>query len=166
LSAVIGESIVDGPGLRYVVFVQGCPHRCPGCHNPGTHDPLGGYEASPDELISGFLAHASSDPLMGGVTISGGEPLAQARELLLFAARVREFGSNLWIYTGYTIEEIAERSDPDEIALAGCADALVDGRFVQSLRTLETPFKGSSNQRVIEDPARVLAGLVTLRSGR
>jgi anaerobic ribonucleoside-triphosphate reductase activating protein len=131
------------------VFVQGCPHRCAGCHNPQTHDPSGGYEIGGAELISCFQASTQDNPLLCGVTLSGGEPFAQARSLLPFARRVGEFGLDLWIYTGWTIEEIFSRRDPHETALLGCADALVDGRFEPGKRTLEIPFIGSSNQRII-----------------
>jgi anaerobic ribonucleoside-triphosphate reductase activating protein len=149
LAGITDESIVDGPGLRYVVFVQGCPHRCAGCHNPQTHDPSGGYGICGAELISRFQKAARDNPLISGVTLSGGEPFTQARPLLPFARRVREAGFGLWIYTGWTIEEILSRRDAYETALLGCADALVDGRFEAGERTLEIPFVGSANQRVI-----------------
>jgi anaerobic ribonucleoside-triphosphate reductase activating protein len=149
LAGITDESIVDGPGLRYVVFVQGCPHRCAGCHNPQTHDPSGGYETRGAELISCFQKAARDNPLIGGVTLSGGEPFAQARPLLPFARRIRESGLDLWIYTGWTIEEILSRRDQHETALLGCADVLVDGRYEAGQKTLEIPFVGSSNQRII-----------------
>ena len=149
LAGITDESIVDGPGLRYVVFVQGCPHRCAGCHNPQTHDPAGGYETGVAELITRFRISARDNPLIGGVTFSGGEPFAQARPLLPFARCVSGLGLDLWIYTGWTIEEILSRRAPYETALLGCADALVDGRFEAGGRTLEIPFIGSSNQRII-----------------
>jgi anaerobic ribonucleoside-triphosphate reductase activating protein len=149
LAGIMDESIVDGPGLRYVVFVQGCPHHCAGCHNPQTHDPSGGYEIGGAELISCFQLSTHDNPLISGVTLSGGEPFAQARPLLPFARHVRESGLDLWIYTGWTIEEILSRRDPHETALLECADTLVDGRFEAGKRTLETPFVGSANQRII-----------------
>jgi anaerobic ribonucleoside-triphosphate reductase activating protein len=149
ISGIIEESIVDGPGIRYVVFTQGCPRRCPGCHNPDTHDMGGGYEMSVEDLIRKFKESALGNPLLGGVTISGGEPFVQAGELLPFAEAVRAAGYNLWIYTGYTAEEITSRSEESEMALMRCADALVDGPFVEELRTLESRFVGSSNQRII-----------------
>jgi anaerobic ribonucleoside-triphosphate reductase activating protein len=113
------------------------------------HDPLGGYEISPDELVSDFLQEAETNPLLSGLTISGGEPLSQARELLPLARAARKAGLGLWIYTGYTIEEIASLGDAHHKKLLKMADALVDGRFDESLRTLEAGFVGSSNQRVI-----------------
>jgi anaerobic ribonucleoside-triphosphate reductase activating protein len=149
LAGITDESIVDGPGLRYVVFVQGCPHRCAGCHNPQTHDPAGGYEISGEELLARFQKTIRDNPLICGVTFSGGEPFAQARSLLSFARLVSESALDLWIYTGWTIEEILSRCDPHETALLECADALVDGRFEAGGRTLEIPFVGSVNQRII-----------------
>ena len=149
LAGITDESIVDGPGLRYVVFVQGCPHRCAGCHNPQTHSPSGGYEIGVAELIECIRKTARDNPLIGGVTLSGGEPFAQARPLLSFARCVRELCLDLWIYTGWTIEEILSRLDPNETALLGYADALVDGRFEAGKRTLEIPFVGSTNQRIL-----------------
>lgn len=156
LSGLISDSIVDGPGMRYVVFTQGCPHGCPGCHNPDTHDPSGGYEMSSDDLIAALEREIEDDPLLDGVTLSGGEPFIQASELLPFARRVKELGLDLWIYSGWTIEELRERSDADELALLRLADTLVDGRFVLSERTLEQRFVGSRNQRVISRPSDML----------
>jgi anaerobic ribonucleoside-triphosphate reductase activating protein len=152
IAGVIPESIVDGPGIRYVVFTQGCPHRCPGCHNPKTHDPSGGYEIDPEELAANFLRAAAENPLLDGVTISGGEPLTQARGLLPLADAVRELKLNLWLYTGYTIEELADRGDENETELLKRVDMLVDGRYEEGLRTLDGYFAGSLNQRIIKEP--------------
>jgi anaerobic ribonucleoside-triphosphate reductase activating protein len=149
IAGIVPESITDGPGMRYVVFTQGCFHRCPGCHNPATHDPAGGYEISPGALAAAFLREAAENPLLFGLTISGGEPFLQAREILPLARAAREIGLNLWIYTGYTIEEIASSGDAGRKDLLKMADALVDGRFDERLRTLEESFVGSKNQRII-----------------
>lgn len=150
ISDIVTESIVDGPGLRYVVFTQGCPHGCPGCHNPQTHDPNGGREISPEALVRDFQQNFFENPLLAGVTLSGGEPFLQAADLLPLTAAVRAADLTIWIYTGYTIEELRARNKPPEIALLRAADVLVDGRFEQALRTLERRFVGSSNQRIIE----------------
>jgi anaerobic ribonucleoside-triphosphate reductase activating protein len=144
---VVTDSSVDGPGLRLAVYTQGCPHCCPGCHNPQTHDPAAGTDLSPDEIL------ARLNPLLSGVTISGGEPLLQAAELLPLARRVKELGRNLWLYTGYTWEEILQ--NPEWLALVSLCDTVVDGRFEQEKRSLELRFRGSSNQRII-DVARSL----------
>lgn len=152
IQGIVPESIVDGPGIRYVVFAQGCRHRCLGCHNPQTHDENGGYEILTDELIAGFRKSADENPLLGGVTLSGGEPFLQAAALVPFAEAVRATGLDLWIYTGYTIEELAAREVAEEIALVCLANTLVDGRFDLKSRTLETRFVGSANQRIIASP--------------
>lgn len=152
IAGIIEESIVDGPGMRYVVFTQGCPHGCPGCHNPGTHDANGGREMSTDDLIAAFRRAADDDPLLGGVTLSGGEPFEQAGELVPFARAVKDAGLNLWVYTGWTIEELAARGRADELELLRLADVLVDGRYDEAQRSLERRFVGSANQRVIEMP--------------
>lgn len=154
VQAVVAESIVDGPGVRFVVFTQGCPHGCPACHSPQTHDPAGGYETTADELIATLARDAGENPLLTGVTISGGEPFLHAAELLPFARAVRARGLDLWIYTGYTLEELLARGDAGELALLAEADALVDGRFDASRRTLERPFVGSANQRIVKNPGR------------
>jgi anaerobic ribonucleoside-triphosphate reductase activating protein len=149
LAGIVRESIVDGPGLRYVVFAQGCPHCCPGCHNPETHDPSGGYEISPGELEAGFRREVKENPLISGLTISGGEPLVQARELLPLACSAKRLGLGVWIYTGYTIEEIAAQGDAGQKELLKTTEVLVEGRFDESLRTLDAGFIGSLNQRMI-----------------
>jgi anaerobic ribonucleoside-triphosphate reductase activating protein len=152
INSVVRESIVDGPGIRYVLFTQGCPHRCPGCHNPQTHDIKGGVEVTVRELIDGLKREANENPLLDGVTVSGGEPMLHAAPLALFADAALSMGLGIWLYTGYTIEEIVSRGDPDELAFAERVDALVDGRFELDKRTLESRFVGSANQRIIERP--------------
>ena len=102
IANVVSDSIVDGPGLRFAVFTQGCPHHCPGCHNPETHDPAGGREATVAELAEQML----SNPLTDGLTLSGGEPFDQAGECAALAARAREKGLNVWAYTGYRYETL------------------------------------------------------------
>lgn len=156
IAGVISESIVDGPGMRYVIFTQGCPHGCPACHNPDTHDPAAGYERDVDDVIADMMRAFDDDPLLDGVTISGGEPFEQAADCARVANAARSAGANVWVYTGWTIEEIAARSNDDELALVRAADVLVDGRFVETLRTLDVRFVGSSNQRVIERPGERL----------
>ena len=155
IQAVVPESIVDGPGVRFVVFTQGCPHGCPACHSPQTHDPAGGYEATANDLVATLEENLEGNPLLAGVTLSGGEPFLHASELLPFAQAVHERNLNLWVYTGYTLEELLARGDEAELALLAEADTLVDGRFEIAQRTLEMPFVGSRNQRIIENPGKV-----------
>ena len=99
LAGIEPESIVDGPGYRLAVFVQGCPHGCPGCHNPGTHDPAGGRLSDTAEII----ARLGKNPLVRGVTLTGGEPMMQAAALCEVAAAARQKGLSVWCYTGYTL---------------------------------------------------------------
>ena len=103
LAGLEPESIVDGPGYRFTVFVQGCPHNCPGCHNPQTHDFSGGHLADTDDVI----AHLGKNPLVRGLTLSGGEPMMQPEPLYLIAKEAKEKGMNVWCYTGFTLEELS-----------------------------------------------------------
>ena len=146
LSGVIGDSIVDGKGIRMTVFVQGCPHHCPGCHNPQTHDFSGGYEDTVERLIQKFKA----DPLQCGVTLSGGEPFCQAEALSVLASEVKALGKNVWVYSGYTFEELVSGTIPFAKELLSYCDVLVDGRFLMEQRNLTLPFRGSENQRLID----------------
>ncbi|MCL2566190.1 MAG: anaerobic ribonucleoside-triphosphate reductase activating protein [Defluviitaleaceae bacterium] len=144
IAGIVNDSIVDGPGLRLTVFSQGCPHNCKGCHNPQTHDFDGGYYIDTDEIIE----MASNNPLLSGVTLSGGEPFMQVQPMAEIAEKAHEIGLNVIIYTGYTWEELMANEGFRGLALA--ADYVVDGQFAEALRTLDMPFVGSSNQRVID----------------
>ena len=104
IAGIVKESVVDGPGLRAVVFFQGCPHQCPGCHNPETWDPNGGYEATAEEIWAAL--GYDENPLLSGITLTGGEPLLQPAAALALARMARARGSNVLLYTGYTWEEI------------------------------------------------------------
>lgn len=156
IAGVVRQSVVDGPGLRFVVFTQGCPHICPGCHNPETHDFDGGYDCGVDKI----LREIEKNPLLSGLTISGGEPFCRAAELLPLCRAARERGMNIICYTGYLFEDLLERSreDSDTDSLLRLTDTLVDGKYIQSLRDLTLRFRGSSNQRVIDVPASLSAG--------
>jgi len=148
ISGTISESIVDGPGFRYTVFVQGCPHNCPGCHNPQTHDFNGGKVVDTDELFRECV----DDPLNRGVTFSGGEPFSQAKALYELGKRFKERSYNLWCYTGWTIEELWKISESDNYVgkLLSIIDVLVDGRFIEERKSLSLKFRGSENQRLID----------------
>lgn len=149
LSGLVPESFSDGPGIRFVVFAQGCPHRCPGCHNPQTHPFDGGTLSDVEEI----LALLRKNPLLDGITLSGGEPFEQADAFGLLAERVRESGLNVVTYTGYRYEEITKApARKDRMRLLRATDLLVDGRFEIDLRTEILPFRGSSNQRIIDVP--------------
>lgn len=145
IAGTVGESIVDGPGIRYVIFTQGCPHHCPGCHNPETHDFEGGQAVETGTL----LADIRKNPLVSGVTFSGGEPFAQAGALLPLAQALRADGKHLMAYTGYTFEELLQGGE-EVRALLAQLDLLVDGRFVLAQKSLELRFRGSANQRILD----------------
>lgn len=156
LAGVIRESIVDGPGFRFVVFTQGCPHHCPGCQNPGTHDPAGGYDGDTDRLFEEFC----KNPLLAGVTFSGGDPFLQPLPLADLARRVHKMGKTVITYTGYTMEYLLSHLEDQEgwrELLLG-TDRLVDGPFIESLRSPLLHFRGSSNQRVLDPAASLAAG--------
>lgn len=148
ISGTVSESIVDGPGFRYTVFVQGCPHNCPGCHNPQTHDFNGGKVVDTDDLFRECV----EDPLNKGVTFSGGEPFSQAKALYELGRRFKENGYDLWCYTGWTMKELwnMEKSEYYVGKLLSIIDVLVDGRFIEERKTLSLPFRGSDNQRLID----------------
>lgn len=152
------ESIVDGPGIRFTVFVQGCPHGCPGCHNPQTHPFEGGTETDIEEIFSQF----KRDPLLKGITLSGGEPFCQAEALARLAGLVHGFGKDVAVYTGYTYEELAASRDPAVQALLRETDLLIDGPFILREKDLELRFRGSGNQRLIDMGRTRAAGRVVL----
>lgn len=138
------DSIVDGPGLRTVIWTQGCPHHCPFCHNPQTHDPLGGYEEDVKNIIELF----DKTFLQSGITLSGGEPFDQPLPLIEIVKAAKERKLNVWAYSGYTFDEILK--DEDKKQLLKVIDVLVDGRFVHDLKHHGLKFKGSANQRIID----------------
>ena len=158
LAGVVPESIVDGPGYRLAVFVQGCPHACPGCHNPKTHDFEGGYLADTGEII----AKMGKNPLVRGVTLTGGEPMMQAAPLCEIAAAAREKGLNVWCYTGFTLEALVRANDPDCMRLLDLVDVLVDGPYLAHERSLDLLYCGSRNQRLIDMKKTRQAGEICL----
>ncbi|HDX9578452.1 anaerobic ribonucleoside-triphosphate reductase activating protein [Bacillus cytotoxicus] len=141
---IIQDSVVDGEGLRTVVFFAGCPHRCFGCHNPQSWNICNGTEMTKEEIIKEIEKNPLTD-----VTFSGGDPFFQATEIKELAKNVKDLQKNLWIYTGYTFEEIQNSQNNDMIELLHYADVLVDGRFELERRDLTLSFRGSSNQRII-----------------
>ena len=147
ISGCVADSIVDGPGLRFTVFVQGCPHHCPGCHNPQTHDFSGGRAADLKEL----LKEIRENPILTGVTFSGGEPFAQPEALCPLAERLRALGKDLMVYSGYTLEQLLElaKTRPAVGRLLSLCDILVDGPYLEEQRDLDLLFRGSANQRMI-----------------
>lgn len=145
---MIQESIVDGPGFRYVVFTQGCKRCCEGCHNPGTWDSDGGTEVKVDYIIDEML----SNPLTDGLTLSGGEPFEQAADCASLAAAAHGNGLNVWVFTGRTFEELLTEADSEPAVekLLTLTDVLIDGSFILADRTFELKWCGSRNQRVVD----------------
>ena len=157
LAGIVNDSITDGPGIRLVVFVQGCPHKCIGCHNQHTHDFAGGYDQNSSEI----LEMIDNNPLLSGVTFSGGEPMCQAKALLDLAKEVKKRKLELAIYTGYLFEDLIRSSD-EKVELLKLADILIDGPFIISKKSLSLKFKGSSNQRVIDIQKSLINNQVVL----
>lgn len=148
ISGIVEESIVDGPGLRFVVFTQGCPHHCPGCHNPQTH-PFDGGSLTDIEAV---FKQYRENPLLSGITFSGGEPFCQPGPLYELARKVKALGHTVMVYSGFTYEQLLEKAkeDEDTARLLSAADILVDGPYIEALKNLELEFRGSENQRVID----------------
>ncbi len=142
------ETITDGPGLRYAIYLAGCGHHCPGCHNPESHNPLGGIELS-EEVLRGIIDEINANPLLDGITLSGGDPFFYPEELLKLVQRLsQECSLPILCYTGYTYEELL--ADERRAPILKYLTTLIDGRFVRELRDPSLPFRGSSNQRIID----------------
>lgn len=148
IAGIVNETISDGPGLRMTVFAQGCPHGCEGCHNEHTHDYNGGHYVSVNEI----LEKIDKNPLLDGVTFSGGEPFEQAQAFAGLGGRIKERGLNVITYTGYTFEYLTKNADDLNMfgALLEVTDYLVDGPYEADKKNYLLKFKGSSNQRVID----------------
>lgn len=144
LNGIVEESIVDGIGIRYVIFTQGCFHNCFECHNKETHSLDGGYI----EDIKNILNNIQDNPLLDGVTFSGGEPFLQIEPLIEIALYCKEIGLDIWIYSGYLYEELY--GNKEYIKLLKLVDVLVDGKFISSEKFYDLKFQGSKNQRIID----------------
>lgn len=156
IAGIVQDSIVDGQGIRMTIFTQGCPHHCPGCHNAHTHDPQGGREVTVAEIIE----QMRSNPLLDGVTFSGGEPFEQIEAVKHIAHEAHRLRLNVWCYTGWTWEQIM--LDPRKRGLLAYIDVLVDGRFILEQRSLELKWRGSKNQRVIDVSESLFKNTVVL----
>lgn len=148
LSGIAYESLVNGPGMRRVFFAQGCRHNCKGCFNPDTHDFNGGEDRNMDELIESVI----DNPILKGVTFSGGDPWEQADKFAYMAEKFKDNGLNIWCYTGYTYEYIIEHKSLNNgwNELLNNIDVLVDGRFEEEKMEEGLRFRGSANQRIID----------------
>jgi len=146
VAGIVNDSITDGPGFRFALFVQGCSHHCEGCHNKQTWP----HEGASLMTVSEIFEKIKANPLLSGVTLSGGEPFEQSGALVELAKLIKQAGLELCAYTGNTFEELTERCDSEEMQLLELCDILVDGRFVLEKRDLELKFRGSSNQRILD----------------
>lgn len=162
LSDILTDSIVDGPGIRTVIFSQGCPHHCPGCHNPSTWAFEGGTCMSEEDI----LHIVQSNPLCKGVTFSGGEPFAQAEGFTKLAILLKEHGYEVASFSGYTFEQLLQGSEAQKQLLKHI-DILIDGPFLLAERSLSVSFRGSKNQRILDVPASLLAQeAISIQKGR
>lgn len=156
LAGLIDESVVDGPGLRFVLFAQGCKHKCPGCHNLQTHSFDGGDLIT----ISQLLKKITSNCLIRGVTFSGGEPFEQAEGFFRLGCELKKLNYSVVTYTGYRFEELIERGshEPNFLNLLQVTDLLIDGKFEIAKRDLSLAYRGSTNQRIIDVSASMAFG--------
>ena len=147
VAGIVPESIVDGPGIRFVIFAQGCVHYCKGCHNPATFDFNGGAVVEIDDL----MRQIKKNPLLKGVTFSGGEPFLQAEAFAEIAKQCHSLGLDVLSYTGYTFETLLSGfdSNPAWKLLLQNIDVLIDGPFVEEQKSLLLLFRGSANQRIL-----------------
>lgn len=155
IAGTANDSIVDGPGIRFTVFTQGCPHHCEGCHNPQTHDFEGGQICDTEEL----LKKISGNPLLDGVTFSGGEPFCQAKALAELGREVKKLGLDIITYTGYEFEELYKNREKNGWSeLLEVTDILIDGKFILAQKDWNIKFRGSRNQRYLDCKASLSAG--------
>lgn len=158
LAQIIPESIVDGPGIRYVLFSQGCKHNCKGCFNQQTHS----FEGGKLYNINDIITEIKKNPLLRGVTFSGGDPFEQAEKFSKLAKELHILGLDIWSYTGYTFEHLISNVDKSNSwhDLLTNIDVLVDGRFEEDKKNILLKFRGSSNQRIINVPKSLNQGCV------
>ncbi|MEG0026248.1 MAG: anaerobic ribonucleoside-triphosphate reductase activating protein [Bacilli bacterium] len=140
------DSIVDGPGIRAVIWTQGCIHNCLECHNPETHDLMGGYV----EDIGKIKKQIEKLELHDGITLSGGDPLEQVSACLAIAQYCQQINKTVWCYTGYTFEQLLAKNDQEIMKFLNNVDVLIDGPFIQKEQSYNIPFRGSKNQRILD----------------
>ena len=164
LAGIKEESIVDGPGLRLVIFAQGCPHHCPGCHNPDTHDLNSGYTTTLEEFFGYIEKRFAGNKILRGVTFSGGEPFLQAEPLGYLAGRLKALGLDIVCYSGFTFEQLGAMAinNTGVGQLLRQTDILIDGLYRANERDLSLAFRGSRNQRLIDLAATRANGRITL----
>lgn len=150
ISGYIKESIVDGQGLRAVVFFSGCYHNCFGCHSPQAHDKKYGEEFTEDKQQE-VINDIKINPLLSGITLSGGDSFFSADEVIKFVLKLKNEISNIniWVYTGFTIEQLMKKRD-SKYELIKLCDVIVDGKFEIEQRDTTIKFAGSRNQRILD----------------
>ncbi|SUB77475.1 anaerobic ribonucleotide reductase-activating protein [Porphyromonas macacae] len=142
------ETIVDGDGIRYSIYLAGCRHACPGCHNPESWNPQAGYLLT-EEVLDGMIREINANSLLDGITVSGGDPFYNPKELLWLVQTLKvRTGLNIWCYTGYTLEQL--QASEELRAPLSYIDVLIDGPFVQHLADPRLTYRGSTNQRIIK----------------
>ncbi|MEK3796358.1 anaerobic ribonucleoside-triphosphate reductase activating protein [Paenibacillus sp. FSL R7-0204] len=157
------ESINEGEGLRAVLFISGCRHRCPGCFNPKTWNFNFGEGFTPERRRE-IIEEIAGNPLLDGLTLAGGDPFFSAEEAADFIHELRAELPDfpVWIYTGYTYEELTASPGSAEWNLLSLCQVVIDGRFVEELKDLTLSYRGSSNQRIIDIPASLAGDRVVL----
>ncbi|SEU24408.1 anaerobic ribonucleoside-triphosphate reductase activating protein [Paenibacillus sp. NFR01] len=157
------ESINEGEGMRAVIFLSGCRHRCPGCFNPETWNFRYGEPFTPERQQE-IIAEMAANPLLDGLTLAGGDPFFSAGEAAAFIRELRAVLPDfpVWIYSGYTYEELLALPGSPEMELLSLCQVLIDGRFVEALKDTTLHYRGSSNQRIIDIPASLAADEVLL----
>ena len=147
IAGIVEESIVDGPGIRYTIFTQGCPHNCFGCHNPQTHEYNGGRLENIDNIVSSI----KENPLLKGITLSGGEPFIQAKVLSNLIDKL-DNGLDVITYTGFKFEDLLSSNNDENgyLDLLRRTDILIDGKFEIDKKDENLKYRGSSNQRAID----------------
>ncbi len=159
LADFLEESVVDGPGFRQVIFVQGCLHHCKGCHNPQTWDTNAGKTISVNELFKKI----KDSNIIQGITYSGGEPFLQAEALIKLSEMIKNKypNYNIFAYSGYVFEDLIKNEKQKE--LLTYIDVLIDGPFILDKRDLSLLYRGSSNQRIIDVKKSLISNIVIIK---
>ena len=169
LSGVNFESFVDGEGVRATIYLSGCSHNCPGCHNPQAHDPLAGASLSLEDIKS-IASEINKRPYLTGITLSGGDPFFNTNKtanfLLALLGFIEKDNLTIWIYTGFCFKDILQIESQSARKLLSLTDVLVDGPFIQSLASKTLKFRGSSNQRIIDVQKTLEKGEIVIHSSQ
>ncbi|MBK5242034.1 anaerobic ribonucleoside-triphosphate reductase activating protein [Clostridium sp.] len=153
IGGFLDNSLVNGYGMRSVVFVSGCKHNCENCHNRVMQDFTYGDSVSIHDIVQKIK---NNDPIIKGITLSGGEPFESALALSKLSEVVKDLGLNIWCYSGYTFEEIINSGDSEKLRLLSVINVLIDGKFDETLKEGASKYTGSSNQRIIDTRKSIL----------